>query len=83
MATIKYGNNLYVNDDDGIGNTIIIGNGVNDLVSAIGSQYDLITLGNGTGDAVIDNTTDFRNTSNNNSITLGNGANDSVDLSLF
>ena len=54
MTTIRYGNidNLYVNDDYGIGNTIIIGNGINDIVSAIGSQYDTITLGDGKGDAV-------------------------------
>ena len=74
MTTIRYGkiDNLYVNDDDGIGNTIIIGNGVNDIVSAIGSQNDRISLGNGAGDSV------NASNSSNDTITLGNGAHDTV-----
>jgi hypothetical protein len=94
MTTIRYGkiDNLYVNDDDGVGNTIIIGNGVNDIVSAIGSQNDTITLGNGINDLVSagnssydtiilgNGAADTVNASNssNDTITLGNGAHDTV-----
>ena len=69
MTTIRYGkiDNLYVNDDDGIGNTIIIGNGVNDIVSAIGSQNDTITLGNGINDLVSAGNSSY------DTIILGNG----------
>jgi hypothetical protein len=66
--------NLYVNDDYGIGNTIIIGNGINDVVSAIGGQYDTITLGNGTGDTVNENYGNF------DKISLGDGAGDTVNV---
>jgi hypothetical protein len=62
-----------VNDDYGIGNTIIIGNGVNDVVSAIGSQHDTITLGNGDNDSVIASLSQY------DTITLGNGAGDTVN----
>jgi len=74
MTTIRYGNidNLYVNDDNGIGNTIIIGSGINDIVIAIGSQNDTITLGNGAGDTVNFGFTTY------STITLGNGAGDTV-----
>ena len=34
--------------------TILVGNGISDMVSASGSQYDTITLGNGAGDTVND-----------------------------
>jgi hypothetical protein len=66
--------NLYVNDDYGIGNTIIIGNGINDVVSAIGSQYDTITLGNGTHYTVNANYGSF------DTISLGDGARDTVNV---
>ena len=40
MTTIILGNanNLSVSDDNSIGDTIILGNGVNDLVSAIAAN---------------------------------------------
>jgi hypothetical protein len=68
MATIKLGNhdNLSVFDDYSIGDTIILGNGINDFVSAIGSQNDIITLGNGAGDAV--NANGFYLTPSNNDV---------------
>jgi hypothetical protein len=45
-------NNLSVSDDGSIGDTIIVGNGVNDVVSVIGSSFDTFTLGKGAGDSV-------------------------------
>ena len=44
--------NLSVSDDNSNGDTIILGNGANDTVSAASSQYDTIILGNGAGDTV-------------------------------
>jgi hypothetical protein len=60
------GNNLSVCDDNSTGDIIILGDG--DLVSAIGSSYDSITLGNGASDSV-----------NAAGSSYANGAGDSVN----
>ena len=53
MTSIMLGNgkNLSVSDYDSNGDTIILGNGINDTVSFSGAN-DTITLGNGAGDTV-------------------------------
>lgn len=83
MATIILGdgNNLSGSDDSS-NDTIIVGNGNNDTVSAYSSQYDTITLGNGAGDTV--NLTAHNSWTGTggqyNTVTLGNGAGDTVNL---
>lgn len=51
---VHHGNrdHLSVNDDNSNGDTIIVGKGNYDFVSAANSIFDTITLGNGTGDSV-------------------------------
>jgi hypothetical protein len=85
MTTIKLGNanNLSVNVDNSIGDTIILGNGNNDSVGSSSTgftgQNDNITLGNGAGDTVIVGFAPFPFGGNtHDKISLGNGAGDSV-----
>ena len=68
-------------DDNSNGDTIFLGNGVDDTVSAAFSQYDTICLGNGSGDSVnLGGDTPFAAGSQYDVVTLGNGADDSVSL---
>jgi hypothetical protein len=60
-----------------LGDTIILGNGINDLVNADFSSGDTIILGNGAGDTV------SAHDSSNDKITLGNGAGDTVNANNF
>ena len=73
MTTIILGNanSLSVSDDNN-GDTIIVGNGIDDSVSANYSSYDTITLGYGAGDSVSATNSSY------DTIILGNGATDSV-----
>ena len=52
MTTIIRGNasNISVNDDSSNGDTILVGKGNYDFVSAANSIFDTIKLGNGAGD---------------------------------